>query len=126
MFLSLVSLIALIVGAIGVGTAMHAHLQQKMESIAIMKSIGGRSNQVIRIYMIQTLLLGLVGGLARCRWSGFAVQRIFPVFMPRYFPMQPDVAFAPVPMLQGLAIGLLTTMLFTVPRCSAYAEFLPV
>ena len=36
-FLSLVSLIALIVGAIGVGTSMHAHLQQKMESIAIMK-----------------------------------------------------------------------------------------
>jgi putative ABC transport system permease protein len=114
MFLSLVSLIALIVGAIGVGTAMHAHLQQRMESIAIMKSIGGRSNQVIRIYIIQTLLLGLFGGLAGVL-IGFAVQRVFPIFLYRYFPAQPDIAFAPIPMLQGLVIGLLTTLLFTVP-----------
>jgi putative ABC transport system permease protein len=33
-FLSLISLIALIVGALGVATAMHAHLQQKMDTIA--------------------------------------------------------------------------------------------
>jgi putative ABC transport system permease protein len=113
-FLSLVSLIALIVGAIGVGASMHAHLQQKMEAIAIMKSIGGRSNQVIRIYIIQTLLLGLAGGVAGVL-VGFAVQRIFPVFLTRYFPAQPDVAFTPATALQGLIIGLLTTMLFTVP-----------
>ena len=43
MFLSLVSLIALIVGAIGVGMAMHAHLQQKMDHIAVMKSLGANS-----------------------------------------------------------------------------------
>ena len=42
-FLSLVSLITLIVGAIGVGTAMQAHIQQRMDSIAIMKCIGARS-----------------------------------------------------------------------------------
>lgn len=57
-FLSLVSLIALIVGAIGVATAMHAHLQTRMDSIAVMKSIGGRSGQIIRIYAIETALLG--------------------------------------------------------------------
>jgi putative ABC transport system permease protein len=37
-FLSLVSLIALIVGAIGVAMAMYAHLQQKLDNIAVMKS----------------------------------------------------------------------------------------
>ena len=113
-FLSLVSLIALIVGAIGVGTSMHAHLQQKMESIAIMKSIGGRSNQVILIYTIQTLLLGLTGGLLGVL-IGFAVQKVFPVFLQRYFPAQPDLSFTPATAVQGLIIGLLTTMLFTVP-----------
>ena len=39
-FLSLVSLIAMIVGALGVAMAMHAHLQQKMDNIAVMKSLG--------------------------------------------------------------------------------------
>ncbi|MCI0432950.1 MAG: ABC transporter permease, partial [Gemmatimonadetes bacterium] len=49
-FLSLVSLIALIVGALGVATAMHSHLQQKLDSIAVMKSLGARSSQIMRIY----------------------------------------------------------------------------
>ena len=48
-FLSLVSLIALVIGALGVATAIQAHLQQKMDSIAIMKCLGARSAQVLRI-----------------------------------------------------------------------------
>ncbi len=60
-FLSLVSLIALIVGAIGVGMAMHAHLQQKMDNIAVMKSMGATSGEIIRIYTLQTLMLGVAG-----------------------------------------------------------------
>ena len=43
-FLSLVSLISLIVGAIGVGTAIRAHLDQRLDSIAIMKCLGARSS----------------------------------------------------------------------------------
>jgi putative ABC transport system permease protein len=62
-FLSLVSLITLIIGAIGVGTAMRAHIQQRMDSIAIMKCIGARSSHVMRIYLLQTIALGLAGGL---------------------------------------------------------------
>ena len=42
-FLSLVSLIALIVGALGVATAIHSHLQQRLDSIAILKCLGARS-----------------------------------------------------------------------------------
>ena len=52
-------LIALVIGALGVATAMHAHLQQKLDSIAVMKCLGARSAQMIRIYMAQTLMLGL-------------------------------------------------------------------
>ena len=34
--------------------AMHAHLQQKMDHIAVMKSLGGTSVEIMRIYMLQT------------------------------------------------------------------------
>ena len=39
---------------VGVGTAMRAHIQQRMDSIAIMKCIGARSSHVMRIYLLQT------------------------------------------------------------------------
>ena len=53
-----------LIAPLGVATAMHSHLQQKMDSIAIMKCLGARSGQIIRIYVSQTLALGLAGGLA--------------------------------------------------------------
>ena len=113
-FLSLVSLIALIVGAIGVSTAMHAHLQQKMDTIATLKSLGARSGQVVRIYLIQTALLGLLGGMAGVL-VGVAVQRIFPEFIERYFQIRPETWFTPASAVQGLLVGMLTTLLFTLP-----------
>jgi putative ABC transport system permease protein len=61
--LSLMSLVALVLGAIGVAMAMRAHLQQRLDTIAIMKSLGARSGQIIKIYLLQTLLLGAAGGL---------------------------------------------------------------
>jgi putative ABC transport system permease protein len=113
-FLSLVSLIALIVGALGVATAMHSHLQQKMDSIAIMKCLGARSSQIIRIYVAQTLALGLAGGLAGVA-LGLAVQRVFPSLIARYFQMHVGVGWDWAAAAQGLIAGLLTTLLFTLP-----------
>ncbi len=63
-FLSLVSLIALVIGALGVATAIQAHLQQKMDSIAVMKCLGAKSAQILRIYVLQTTGLGLAGSVA--------------------------------------------------------------
>ena len=41
--LSLMSLVALVLGAVGVAMAMRAHLQQRLDTIAIMKSLGAQS-----------------------------------------------------------------------------------
>ncbi|HTQ56041.1 MAG TPA: FtsX-like permease family protein [Bryobacteraceae bacterium] len=123
-FLSLISLIALIVGALGVATAMHAHLQQKMDTIAILKCLGGRSWQVARIYLVQTLALGLAGGLAGIAF-GTLVQRAFPLLIGRFFSVQPHMGLDLVPAAQGLAIGILTTLLFTLPALLGIREIRP-
>ncbi len=113
-FLSLVSLIALIVGALGVATAMHAHLQQKLDSIAIMKCIGARTREVIQIYLLQTIGLGLAGGLVGVAF-GIIVEAAFPPLIARYFSLRPETHWDPSTSIQGLAIGVLTTLLFTLP-----------
>jgi putative ABC transport system permease protein len=123
-FLSLVSLVALIVGSLGVGMAMQAHLQQKLDSIAIMKCIGGRSNQIIRIYALQTLGLGLVGGLLGVLLGG-GVQMMFPVLIRRYFNVQASWTVDWISAVQGILIGLMTTMLFTLPPLLSIREVRP-
>ena len=113
-FLSLVSLVALVIGALGVATAIQAHLQQKMDSIAIMKCLGARSSQILRIYLIQTIGLGLAGSAVGIALGTF-VQTMFPIFLSGYFHLTSLPRFSPLSALQGLAVGVLTVLLFTIP-----------
>jgi putative ABC transport system permease protein len=124
-FLSLVSLISLIVGALGVATAMSAHLQQRLDTIAVMKCLGARSSQLMRIYLLQTAGLGLSGGVLGIIF-GLAVQRVFPILIARYFPQAPGISLDIVPAAQGLGIGLLTTLLFTVPTLLSVRRIRPI
>ena len=113
-FLSLVSLIALIVGALGVATAIQAHLSQRMDSIAVMKCLGARSSQILSIYVLQTAGLGRAGGILGILF-GLLVERTFPIFVDRYFHLHADSTWDFVTAGQGIAIALLTTLLFTLP-----------
>jgi putative ABC transport system permease protein len=113
-FLSLVSLVALVIGALGVATAIQAHLQQKMDSIAVMKCLGAKSTQVLRIYVMQTVGLGLAGSAAGIA-VGTLVQMVFPIFLERYFHVSSMPRFDALSAFQGLLVGVLTVLLFTIP-----------
>lgn len=112
--LSLMSLVALVLGAVGVAMAMRAHLQQRLDTIAIMKSLGASSGQIIRIYLIQTLLLGAAGGLVGVL-LGIGVQMAFPYLLASLINVRPELRIDPNAILAGLAAGVLTTLLFTLP-----------
>ena len=112
--LSLMSLVALVLGAVGVAMAMRAHLQQRLDTIAIMKSLGASSGQIIKIYLIQTLLLGAVGGLVGVL-LGIGVQMAFPYLLASLINVRPDLRIDPHAILAGLGAGILTTLLFTLP-----------
>ncbi|MES2392966.1 MAG: FtsX-like permease family protein [Acidobacteriota bacterium] len=112
--LSLMSLVALVLGAVGVAMAMRAHLQQRLDSIAIMKSLGARSTQVIKIYLLQTLLLGIGGGILGLI-LGLGVQLAFPFFLGKLLGITPAFRVDYHAFGLGLTAGLLTTLLFTLP-----------
>jgi putative ABC transport system permease protein len=114
MFLSLVSLMAVIVGALGVGMAMHAQLQQKLDTIGVMKSLGATSGQVIKIYVLQTMLLGLAGAILGL-FLGYGVQNALPKLLVGFLQLNLGLGVDIWVVLQGLAIGILTTLLFTLP-----------
>ncbi len=122
-FLSLISLIALIVGSIGVATAMQSHLQQKMDSIAVMKSLGASSSQLIRIYMTQAMMLAIVGGFGGLI-IGLFVQWAFPILLARYFNA-PRLELSLLSGVEGILVAILTTMLFTLPTLLSIRRIRP-
>jgi len=112
--LSLICLVAMVLGAIGVAMAMRAHLQQRIEILAIMKSIGARSSDILRIYLLQTIFLGLVGGLIGVAF-GLGVEYVFPSLLGSLLPLRPPLALAIKPVGAALSTGVLTTVLFCLP-----------
>jgi putative ABC transport system permease protein len=112
--LSLICLVAMVLGAIGVAMAMRAHLQQRVDVLAIMKSIGARSSDILRIYLLQTVVLGLVGGLIGVLF-GLGVEWIFPHLLGKLVPVQADLRLPWHSAVAGLSTGILTTVLFCLP-----------
>lgn len=113
-YLSLVSLLAMIVGALGVAATIHAHLQHRLDTIAIMKCLGGRSGQIMRIFVSQAVCVTVLGGLAGIA-LGALVQVVFPFLLARYFPLTPRFLWDWQSAVEGISIALLTALLFTVP-----------
>ncbi len=112
--LSLICLVAMVLGAIGVAMSMRAHLEQRMDILATMKSIGARSSDILRIYLLQTLLLGLVGGLLGVV-AGFGVEWTIPLLAAKLLPIEPTLHLPIRAGLAGLGTGMLTTLLFCLP-----------
>jgi len=112
--LSLICLVAMVLGAIGVAMAMHAHLEQRMDMLAILKAVGADSADLLRIFLLQTMGLGLAGGLLGVV-AGVAVMAALPAAFGKLLPVHVLLEFPWRSAVAGLGTGLLTTLLFCLP-----------
>jgi putative ABC transport system permease protein len=112
-YLSLVGLVVLILGGIGVSSVTRVFVQQKVRSIAILKCIGSSSRQVLGIYMTQVLVLGIAGSVLGVAMAAGVIAAV-PSFVGDLVQlMKVDFGLTASAVLQGLAIGLLVSMLFS-------------
>ncbi len=112
-YLSLVGLVVLILGGIGVSSVTRVFVQQKVRSIAILKCLGCSSRQVLSVYMTQVLLLGIAGSALGVSIAG-AVIAALPRFVGDISSLlQVDYGLTAPAVIQGMAIGLLVSLLFS-------------
>jgi putative ABC transport system permease protein len=112
-YLSLVGLVVLILGGIGVSSVTRVFVQQKVRSIAILKCVGSTSPQMLSVYMTQVLLLGLAGSALGVVLAAGVLAAV-PMFVGDLAAMLPvDYGLTASAVVQGLAIGLLVSVLFS-------------
>jgi putative ABC transport system permease protein len=63
LFLGAIAAISLLVGAIGIANTMFTSVLEKTNEIGIMKAIGARNKDILSIFLINSGLIGLVGGI---------------------------------------------------------------
>jgi len=58
-----IAMISLIVGGIGIANTMYTSVLERRKEIGTMKAIGARNSNVLMIFLIESGLLGLIGGI---------------------------------------------------------------
>ncbi|MGE3844346.1 MAG: ABC transporter permease [Vicinamibacterales bacterium] len=113
-YLSLVGLVVLVLGGIGVSSVVRVFVQQKLRSMAILKCLGASSRQVLAVYITQVLLLGVAGSAV-----GVAIAAGVIAIVPRLVVavaelLRVDFGLTAGAVLQGFGVGVLVSLLFSV------------
>jgi putative ABC transport system permease protein len=114
-YLSLVGLIIVILGGIAVSSVTRVFILQKMRSIAVLKCVGATSRQIISVYILQVLGLGLAGsllGVAMARGVIAAIPLALGASTSLLAQAHYGVTWSAA--LQGTGIGVLVSLLFSV------------
>jgi putative ABC transport system permease protein len=114
-YLSLVGLVIVILGGIAVSSVTRVFVHQKMRSIAVLKCVGARSAQIISVYLLQVLTLGLAGSLLGVAIARGAIAAI-PLALGDSAPLLADVQYGVTwsAAAQGVGVGVLVSLLFSV------------
>jgi putative ABC transport system permease protein len=111
-YLSLTGLLILVLGGVGVWNVARVFVEQKRKSVAVLKCLGARGGRIIAVYLLQILILGLLGSffgvfLAQC-FLWFARYRFADAL-----PASMSYAIHFPSVRQGVLLGVLISLLFS-------------
>lgn len=112
-FLGLVGLAALLLGGIGVATAVHVFVKSKRSVIAVLRCLGARERTVFGAYLLQAVALSFVGALVGVV-LGLGVQALLPRVLSAVVPFKVSFSIDWLSVGAGLGVGLLVALLFAV------------
>ncbi len=110
-YLGLVALVALLLGGLGVASATHLFIRKKLDTIAVLRCLGATSGQVFLAYLAQALAMGALGSLVGAT-LGVGIQRILPLLVKDFLPVDVQVAMAPQALIVGIGLGLWVALVF--------------
>ncbi len=110
-FLTLISFVALLLGCIGVASAVHIYIREKISSIAILRCLGVKARQAFLIYLIQVAGIGLIGSAIGAA-AGLLIQQVLPFVLKDLLPLEAKMGISWWAIGQGVGTGMIISVLF--------------
>jgi len=110
-FLSLVAFIALLLGSVGVASAVNVFVKEKLASVAILRCLGVSSFDALLIYLTQIKIMGLAGSMLGAA-LGSMLQFVLPMVFGDFLPVEVSVQISWNAVLFGIVTGLFISVLF--------------
>ena len=124
-FLSIIGLIALLLGGIGVASGVNAFVSAKIDTVAVLRCLGATSRQVLALYVVQAAAMGFVGALAGALF-GVAIQFLLPLVIADFLPVDVQITLEAQPLLLGLATGVWVALMFALRPLLALRRVSPL
>jgi len=108
--MTFVSFTILLVAGFGIYNILNMTVTQKINDIAILKAIGFKGGDVIRIFVTQAICVGLIGIVLGCFVAAGMVAGLQNYYVGGdigYFP----ISFEPIAFIKGIVFGFVVTFL---------------
>lgn len=112
-YLGLVGLVALALGGVGVAAGVRVFVREKLDSVALLRSLGASASDVLAAYASLALLLGACAGIVGSA-LGVGVQALMPHLIGELLPVAVETRIEPAAIATGILLGLFVTALFAV------------
>ena len=110
-FLTIVGLLALLIGGVGIVNTMQVSLSRRRTEIAMLKTAGYRRGDLYALFALEAAILGLAGGILGTA-IGTGVSALVRVLIQRVVPITIDFRITPGVLVTGVAVGLATALIF--------------
>jgi putative ABC transport system permease protein len=110
-FLGLVGLVALLLGGVGVASAVNVFAKEKLEIAAVLRCLGATQGTVFAIYLLQAGAMGLLGAAAGVV-LGVVVQWQLPRVLSDFLPIAVPAGVDYASVAAGLGIGVWVAVVF--------------
>lgn len=108
-FLGLIAFIALLLGGLGVSSAIYVYIKRKSSAVATLRCLGMTKEKILAAFAIQIAFLGLIGSFA-----GTGIGIFIQFYIPTLFTDLLPIAIVQQVSIQAISLGLVTGMLVSV------------
>ncbi len=112
-FFNLLAFVALILGCIGVASSVHIYVREKRNTVAVLRCVGTSGWQAFNIFFVQAAIIGLIGSVLGVV-LGLVVQYALPAILQEFIPLDLDLSIAWQAIVEGVLLGLIIAILFSV------------
>lgn len=110
-YLAIVGFVALLLGCIGVASAIHIYVREKINSIAVLRCLGANALQAFLIYLIQIVGIGFIGSVIGSA-VGVLIQKVLPLVLKDVIPVDITTDISLIAIAQGIVLGIIISLLF--------------
>jgi len=117
--------ISLVVAGVGIANTMFTAVLERTREIGIMKAIGATNFNIMEIFLIESALLGFIGGVVGCV-IGFVFSQIISIFASGMLPVQFQTIVTLDMILMGLGFSIFVGIISGLYPARRAAKLQPV